>query len=325
MNFQKIPPVYTSDQLLDLAFGKARKKNKAKKIEGERLEIYQKKECSKLDIIKDNMSDRLQQILADFPSFDSMNNFYNKLVRLTLDYSELKKSLGAVNWALKTLRVLHKDYVRKIAKTQDISKVISLSKEFYGRISSIIKQINPNLHFLERARRIMRTYPDVKEIFTVCVYGFPNVGKTTLLNKLTSAKGVVAEYAFTTKTINSGFFEHKGIKIQVFDVPGTLGRADKMNNIELQADLVVSELADIIIYVIDLTESCGYSVESQEKLLKKLKDKKVLIYLSKSDLLSEEVSHKHKHYTIEEIKEKIFDMALKFPRTEKTFKSTEDM
>src|SRR3989344_72145 len=138
MNFQKIPPVYTSDQLLDLAFGNARKKNKAKKIEGERLEIYQKKECSKLDIIKDNMSDRLQQILADFPSFDSMNNFYNKLVRLTLDYSELKKSLGAVNWALKTLRVLHKDYVRKIAKTQDISKVISLSKEFYGRISSII-------------------------------------------------------------------------------------------------------------------------------------------------------------------------------------------
>ena len=314
MNFQKIPPVYTSDQLLDLAFGKARKKNKAKKIEGERLEIYQKKECSKLDIIKDNMSDRLQQILADFPSFDSMNNFYNKLVRLTLDYSELKKSLGAVNWALKTLRVLHKDYVRKIAKTQDISKVISLSKEFYGRISSIIKQINPNLHFLERARRIMRTYPDVKEIFTVCVYGFPNVGKTTLLNKLTGAQAKVASYAFTTQTINSGFVTLDGTKIQVLDVPGTLARDDKMNLIEIQAELVRKELANIIVYVFDVTESSGYSLEKQEQLFKKLgKDKKVLVYLSKQDIASPDQLKDLKHDIVDlaQLKEQIKALAAK--------------
>jgi len=89
--------------------------------------------------------------------------------------------------------------------------------------------------------------------------------------------------------------------------------------------MVVSELADVIIYIIDLTESCGYSVESQEKLLKKLKDKKVLIYLSKSDLFSEDFEYKHKHYTMEEIKEKIFNLALQHPRTEKTFKSIEEI
>ena len=323
MNFQKLAPVNTSEQLLDFAFSKARRKNKAKKLEGERLEIFQKKECSKLDIVKDNLTDRMQKILTDFPSFDSLNNFYNKLVRLTLDYAKLKQSLGAVNWAVSRVRLLHKDYVRKIAKTEEVSKVTSFSKEFYGRISSIVKQINSNLHFLESARRMMRTYPDVKEMFTVCIYGFPNVGKTTLLNQLTTSKGKVAEYAFTTKSINSGFFELQGTKIQVFDVPGTLGRSDKKNNIELQADLVVNELANCLIYVIDLTESCGYSVESQERLLKKIRNKNTLIYLSKSDLLPEEISFKHPHYGIKEIKEKIISLASAW-ESEKTLKSTED-
>src|SRR3989344_7573852 len=138
MNFQKLAPVNTSEQLLDLAFSKARRKNKAKKLEGERLEIFQKKECSKLDIVKDNLTDRMQKILTDFPSFDSLNNFYNKLVRLTLDYAKLKQSLGAVNWSVSRVRLLHKDYVRKIAKTEEESKVTSFSKAFYGRISSIV-------------------------------------------------------------------------------------------------------------------------------------------------------------------------------------------
>ena len=323
MNFQKIAPVNTSDQLLDLAFSKARKKNKAKKLEGERLEIFQKKECSKLDIVKDNLVARLQNILSDFPSFDSLNNFYNKLVRLTLDYAKLKQSLGAVNWAVGRIRLLHKDYVRRVAKTEEVSKGTSSSKEFYGWISSIIKQINSNLHFLESARRMMKTYPDVKEMFTVCIYGFPNVGKTTLLNQLTTSKGKVAEYAFTTKSINSGFFELQGVKIQVFDVPGTLGRPTKKNNIELQADLVVNELADCIIYVIDLTESCGYSIESQERLLKKIRNKNTLIYISKSDLLPEEISFKQPHYGVTEIKEKIVSLASDW-EPKKNLKSTED-
>ena len=100
----------------------------------------------------------------------------------------------------------------------------------------------------------MRTYPDVKEMFTVCIYGFPNVGKSTLLNKLTTSKATVAAYAFTTKEINAGYFTVEDKKIQVFDVPGTLARENKMNYIELQAELVVKELADIIIYVFDVSE-----------------------------------------------------------------------
>lgn len=156
----------------------------------------------------------------------------------------------------------------------------------------------------------MRTYPDVKEMFTVCIYGFPNVGKTTLLNKLTGTKAEVAAYAFTTKSINSGYFTINEAKVQVLDVPGTLAREEKMNNIELQAELVRKELASVIIYVFDLSEQAQYAVKRQEQLFRKLgKEKKVLVYFSKMDLMEADsladYVKKYKPLDVVKLKEKI--------------------
>lgn len=154
----------------------------------------------------------------------------------------------------------------------------------------------------------MKTYPDIKEMFTVCIYGFPNVGKTTLLNKLTGTTAKVAAYAFTTVTINSGHMKLAGETIQVLDVPGTLARKEKMNLIELQADLVLKELASVIIYVFDISEYGGYSVKKQEQLLQNLKkDKRLLVYISKTDLVEPSVVQQfnYKHYSFEQLKEEI--------------------
>jgi len=315
MNFQYIAPVEKSKDILDISFRKARVRGKQKNLKGNWLEIIRKKEALKLDIVKDITVTRLAKILDEFPETLQLPDFYVKLMKLTLEFSEYKKSCGAISWALDKIRNLHSNHVKKIFKEKEGSKVKLITKQFYGRLSSILKQIDPQLKFLESSRKIMRTYPDIKEMYTVCIYGFPNVGKSTLLNKLTGTKAETAAYAFTTKSINSGHIKIKNKEIQFLDVPGTLARKNKMNNIELQAELVLKEVADLIIYCFDISGFCGYSIEFQEQLLQKIiKEKNILIYVCKKDIPETKEKLKgfsYKHYTLKELKEKIFELAPK--------------
>ncbi len=133
----------------------------------------------------------------------------------------------------------------------------------------------------------MRDYPTIKQLPTVAVAGFPNVGKTTLLYKLTGSKAEIAPYAFTTKNINVGYIKKGDTKIQVLDTPGTLNRFDRMNNIERIAYLAMKLVADKIVYVFDPIET--YPLEHQEKLYEAIErfGKKMLIYISKSDIAAE--------------------------------------
>ncbi len=325
MNFQTIPPVPDSRHLLDLAFRRARKKSQLKKFEKKdsrsqrkdsysqsfkdrKLQFIKKTEFIKLDVIKGILISRLDEILQTFPEEKKLPSFYAKLLRLTLDYFQFKKSFGAVNWATGRIWFFHQEYLRKASRARDIKSIKDSSRQFYGRVSSVLKQIDGNLQYLEQSRKILCTYPDIKEMPTVCIYGFPNVGKSTLLNKLCGSKAKVAGYPFTTLTINAGYTTIKSKGMQFLDVPGTLAREEKKSNIELMAELAVEELAGVIIYVFDLSGYCGYSVREQEELFRKIrKGKTVLAYLAKKDLTDEETlkGFRHRHYSLEELKEEL--------------------
>jgi ribosome-interacting GTPase 1 len=56
----------------------------------------------------------------------------------------------------------------------------------------------------------------------VGMIGFPSVGKSTLLTKLTKTESKVAAYEFTTLTCIPGNIYHKGSKIQLLDLPGII-------------------------------------------------------------------------------------------------------
>ena len=306
MNFQYIPGLETSKTLLDAAFGSAQQKNQQKR-RGNPLVGLKQREGSKVDVIQNILTEKLQKITDTFPAEKALPPFYLKLVHLTLDYPLYKKSLGAVHWAARKISALQREYAQKIQRAATAPRVKQFLREYYGRVSSLLKQIDPHLKYLEKARRIMRTYPDVKEIFTVCLYGFPNVGKTTLLNKLTGSRAKVAAYAFTTVTINSGFMKGPDYEIQVLDVPGTLARREKMNPIELQAELVRTDLTDMVVYVFDLSGFSGYAVNDQEELFKRIQDKDVLVYVSKQDITEPHLlkNFRQKVYSLEELREQI--------------------
>ncbi|KYK27120.1 hypothetical protein AYK26_00290 [Euryarchaeota archaeon SM23-78] len=286
MTFQSIKQVEKAQTYLDIAIKRALKHEGTKK-KGTPFEKAKPREHDRIGIIRDVLCTKLYEIGKGFPVFDELSDFYKELLRVTLDYDKLKKALASLNWAQKKISELAREHKKRIKQAKNFTDLDSAKKAYLGRISSVIKQISKNLEYLEHSRRVIKDYPVIKQLFTVCISGFPNVGKTTLLSKLTTSTPEIKEYAFTTKSLNLGYAKLKNEKVQFIDTPGTLNRPDKMNNIEKQAYLAVKYQADLIVYIFDLTEP--YPLKDQKRLLKRIKQfkKPVILYLSKTDLLEQ--------------------------------------
>ena len=293
MNFQNIPPVESGQRLLDQAFTVASKRVtdfKRKLRKGASEERQAKTEQERLKRMAEALHKSLSRTAAGFPSLDAMPEFYQQLLDTTLDPDVLRQSLAAVSSAGRTVRILANSFVRQLGSAGSKDAVLKLRNQAIGRMSSVVKRIGKSLAVLERARTIMRTWPDLKsDRFTVCIAGFPNVGKSTLLNRLTGSKARTDAYAFTTKTLNTGSFIYRHNTLQCVDTPGTLARPEKMNSIERQAYLAMKYAAHVIVYVYDLTEH--YPLKDQERLEKEIRKygKNILGYLSKTDILDEKI------------------------------------
>jgi len=292
MNYQRIKPVMPYTHYLDRAFSRAKKS--AASLESKRyssdITMHRVAENGRILAITKSLIEDMKAILLTFPNVDDLPEFDNELVKCTLDYPSLKRAFGAVLWAQKKTEEFGRKYQRLMGAARSEVMFKRAEAEFYGRISSIMKQINSQLLFLEQARKVMKEYPNINQgVFIVAIAGFPNVGKSTLLKKLTKAKPAIEAYPFTTKGLNLGFANYGSAYVQYIDTPGTLNRLNKMNNIEKQAVLAIKHLSELVVYVFDLTEP--YPLAQQETLLEGLKEyhKKIILYLSKTDILDKQV------------------------------------
>ncbi len=293
MNFQDLKKIEKADFYIDLAMRKSRESAEQIRNSGvigkNRFEKSKKIELARMNSAKDSLYASMDRIVKSFPSIDNLPEFYKELIKVTLDYAKLKKSLGAVNWSKTALVEFHQSYMRKMKNNEQIESINSLRREFFGRATSLIKQIKKELVYLEDARKTMKGYPAIKEMPCIAIAGFPNAGKSTLLSRVTSASPEISNYAFTTKKLNLGTTTLKSGTVQLIDTPGTLNRFEKMNFIERQAYLALKYLAKVIIYVFDPTEQ--YPLKDQEKLFREIKkyDKPIIVYVSKQDIADKEI------------------------------------
>lgn len=275
MIFEEIPTVPTADELLDKSFSRATRAKRGKRILDRETKL--KAEESMLLTAANILSDNLVHIVKKFPSFDQMPPFYIELAEVLVGVEELKMNLASVQWAGEKIKSLARKYVGMMREAED-AKVVR--KQAFGRISSIVESIDGNLRFLSDARNKLRKLPAIDEGPAIVVAGYPNVGKSSFVALVSSAKPEIASYPFTTKGLAVGHFTREGIRFQVIDTPGLLDRPlEERNEIELQAISALKHVGKVILYVIDPSETCGYSLEKQMHLLEEIKNRFTVPFL----------------------------------------------
>ena len=125
---------------------------------------------------------------------------------------------------------------------------------------------------------------------TAVVAGSPNVGKSALVARLSSAEPEVASYPFTTKAVTVGHFYHRRHAYQLVDTPGILDRPlEERNPIELRALAAIEHLDAVLLFLIDPSEECGAPVEEQEALLESVRarfpEEEFILVETKADLV----------------------------------------
>jgi nucleolar GTP-binding protein len=106
-------------------------------------------------------------------------------------------------------------------------------------MATIIKRQAQSLQYLEQVRQHLSRLPSIDpNTRTLLVCGYPNVGKSSFLNKITRADVEVQPYAFTTKSLYVGHTDYKYLRWQVVDTPGILDHSlgkdflDKIDQIQ---------------------------------------------------------------------------------------------
>lgn len=269
--FTRIPTVLRSQEIINKSFLKASKITEPyhPKIEDK----IRKEITDRISTIESITYSHLMKLVKKFPTIEKLHPFYEDMIDLMFDIDQYKVSLSKAQWAAERVETLSTDVIKRLKKARKTEQLTQMMREYYGRYSSIVNSIDKELKFLSRCRDWLRQIPDIDpEMPTFIIAGMPNVGKSSLLSKLTGNIPKVAPYPFTTQNIFIGYMELGGRKIQVIDTPGILDRPmEERNEMELKSILSLRDIKGTIIFLFDPTGHSSYSAEQQENLFQEIK------------------------------------------------------
>lgn len=210
------------------------------------------------------------------------------------DADHFRIALGQLSTAKRLVETVSRDYVRLIKYAQSLFQCKQLKRAALGRMATICKRLKDPLVYLEQVRQHLSRLPAIDpNTRTLLICGYPNVGKSSFLKSITRADVDVQPYAFTTKSLFVGHFDYKYLRFQAIDTPGILDHPlEEMNTIEMQSITAIAHLRSAILYFMDLSEQCGYSVTDQIKLFQSIKplfaNKLVFVVINKIDVMRPE-------------------------------------
>eukprot|EP01147_Barroeca_monosierra_P009180 gene9181-1471_t len=288
-NFKSITVVPKSSEFVDIVLSKTQRKTPTVVHKGYAISRIRSFYVRKVKFTAQTFHDKLQTIITEFPKLDDVHPFYADLMNVLYDKDHYKLALGQINSAKHMIDNLAKDYVRLLKYGDSLYRCKQLKRAALGRMATLMRRHKSSLAYLEQVRQHLARLPSIDpNTRTILVTGFPNVGKSSFVNKITRADVEVQPYAFTTKSLFVGHTDYKYLRWQVIDTPGILDHPlEHRNTIEMQAITALAHLRACILYVMDFSQQCGYSIEEQFSLFENIKplfsNKPLVIVVNKAD------------------------------------------
>ena len=294
LTWKDIPTVPTANDMLDIVLNRTQRKTPTVIRAGFKITRIRAFYMRKVKFTAEGFAEKFTDMLSGFPNINDVHPFHRDLMDTLYEKNHYKVSLAAVSKAKMLIEQVARDYVRLLKFGQSLYQCKQLKRAALGRMATITKKLKDPFVYLEQVRQHLGRLPSIDpNTRTLLICGYPNVGKSSFLRCITKADVEVQPYAFTTKSLYVGHFDYKYLRFQAIDTPGILDRpTEEMNNIEMQAIYAIAHLRSCVLYFMDLSEQCGFSIEAQVKLFHLIKplfaNKSVMVVLNKSDILKVE-------------------------------------
>ncbi|AFL67248.1 NOG1 family protein [Desulfurococcus amylolyticus] len=250
---------------------------------------------NKLELAYRIIHDELGVIVSVLDVVDGMPEFFRELYRICVgeDPDRTRQVFKAYMRIAKEIAQKYLDEIRRGS-----SDPVKVFREGLGRLLSLYKRKARIIGFVKKYVSEVARMPDVSGDYRVVIAGVPQVGKSTLISKLTRAKPEIGSYPFTTRNIIVGHMVIGDIgRITLIDSPGIIDTPlEEKNIIEKRAILAVKYLADHLLFVFDVNPSFYYSIEEQlrvyEAVRKLISEKPVTLVVNKVDLVPGDILRK---------------------------------
>ncbi|CAM0913226.1 unnamed protein product [Alopecurus aequalis] len=289
-NFKKITVVPPGKDFVDIILSRTQRQTPTVVHKGYAINRIRQFYMRKVRYTQQNFYEKLSTIIDEFPRLDDIHPFYGDLLHVLYNKDHYKLALGQINTARNIIAKISKDYLRLLKYGDTLYRCKCLKVAALGRMCTVLKRIGPSLAYLEQIRQHMARLPSIDpNTRTILICGYPNVGKSSFMNKVTRADVDVQPYAFTTKSLFVGHADYKYLRYQVIDTPGILDRPfEDRNIIEMCSITALAHLRAAVLFFLDISGSCGYTIAQQAALFHSIKslfmNKPLVIVCNKTDL-----------------------------------------
>ena len=290
--WKALPTVLTSDEILDKGFSRGSRAAEHV-VDGNRMFRNRKQMSRMVQASSEVIDSTLRKYVSAWPSLDQQSEFDVALIDAAVGIDDYRHSLGTLQWAAEQVMRIAEQNRKKLRRMVHIDSMHRTRREAYGRISSIVGQVSPQLNWLNSARDTLKLLPSIDSSEPcIVVAGAPNVGKSALIAALSPAEPEVAAYPFTTRQLHVGHFDHRRRRYQLVDTPGLLDRPlGDRNPIEMQAIAALEHIGSIVLFLLDPSEHGGTKMAAQENLLDEVADMlpqtPLMVIDAKSDLFEQ--------------------------------------